>query len=168
MNKLVGSRPTPLSEVLYAESCPLLVNANRNALAERLCAEGDLRTATMVLDGCLPTFPKRRRKLASGALGWPPRHCDLFRARGLQWDAPHVLDCEPDVQQLVPGLADLTQCEREVLTLAGVTSYLMTEEVSIESAQSAGRQKVPSRTLFHNPAEGQVVFGQTVPSNASI
>ena len=54
MNKLVGSHPTPLSEVLYAESCPFLVNANRNALAKRLCAEGDLRTATMVLDGCLP------------------------------------------------------------------------------------------------------------------
>ena len=142
MNKLVGSHPTPLSEVLYAESCPFLVNANRNALAKRLCAEGDLRTATMVLDGCLPTFPKRRRKLASGAVRWPPRHCDLFRARGLQWDAPHVLDCEPDMQQLCPGLADLTQREREVLTLAGVTNYPMTEEVSVEITQSAGRQRL--------------------------
>ena len=39
MNKLVGSHPTHVSEALYAESCPLLVNANRNALAKRLCAE---------------------------------------------------------------------------------------------------------------------------------
>eukprot|EP00974_Lingulodinium_polyedra_P003102 291898-Lingulodinium_polyedra.AAC.1 len=96
------------------------------------------------MGGWLPHERKRPKTTATSACRpmWPQRHRALFQAQGLNWEDAHPLDQDSDVLHLFPGLAVLSDREREILTLAGIRQFPTAEEVSIEITQSAGRQRL--------------------------
>ena len=174
MDRLSGSKLTPLDEVILDDDHPLV----QQAIVEHMVHGG---FASADGGGFLPMAgpSKRPRVVRTKTWEWPSEHVAIFARQGMDWLTARTFD-ENDFL-INPGLAALNHRETEMLQLAGVVDFPEVEPRVLEISQAAHRRTAqPKRghtgTVFprcrfyfthrarlHVPAEALQLQGIYIP-----